>query len=544
MLYPVGSLHILQERLLTISGLRPLDARGCSQNSETIHHDSCVSPVQTTSIIDETSTSITTTSPHVTPAPTLVAQVYRRDVDDHTAVCNEYECSIWDVSSSLLTIVTLPDVNSTSRPPFANNTVPWMSHGNFTMSSTKHPSPLTTGRSTNGSDNTTIVTSRVTVSVLTIMSEGWHQWTPLPTGAGTGTGARPANSANATNYHSPSMPPHWSVWSAPSKAPLHPSPPVFNSSVTASNTANVSYATTKTYVFSGSTVIIPIPAGYESYITSHTITPMAASTDASLVVGGVDRSTLSTSTCWTTDGKPTTRSGTTLAGSSKICWLLSCDYYHRCTDHVSRYPITVDAESTSSALYTNGTIAATATESSSGNHTAMPTTRPHPGVNDTTSAVPSGTLSHSTDHISPTATGGPEVSPMWMPWPPQQNNTGTIQPVSSHSEIDSISTHSSDTTSSSAMPESQTTYGPWLSSTFTSDSGSNQSPAPGPMSEIISSSIESTVTRVVVPIPAETSGNNFQSNGPIANRKRYLQERALAKAGGKAVGQSDDRSGT
>lgn len=326
----------------------------------------------------------------VTPGPILVAQAWRRDVDEKTAVCNGDECSVYDVSSSLITVITLPDATSTPRPPYANGSDTASSQMTGTAPGTGHVSATTAGHSTHHRNDTTTITSR-TVSIITMAPSGWLPWSPNLNASAAGTGDRPLSSMNATKSFRPGAPLSWTTWQ-----PIPTKGPAGNSSLQLNSTLSTfpSYVTTQTFVFADTTIVIPFLPGYAPTLRPDATTKELPSSTSSYETSGRISSFLSTSSCWTTDA-PSVSSTQTMMGNSstKICWLLECDENHSCTDQISRYPITVDGVSTSMAAPSANNTAATTPDPTTGNtdHQSMwvPWPTPSDGSGNSHSAVPS-----------------------------------------------------------------------------------------------------------------------------------------------------------
>lgn len=444
----------------------------------------------------------------ITPGPFLVAQAYRRDVDDNTALCNEEECSIYDVTSRFVTVISLPVANSTTIPPFANNTHSHTPHRTPGVSGTGHVSASAiTRHSSDEPDYTTMDSTYMTFSVLTTTASRWNTWMPIPSGSAAGTGEPPLTSDNATQLHNSIMPPGWASWPLPTRGPNKTSTQLVNTTfVSAGQTFTeevpkhretssfMSYVTTETLVFADTTIFIPIPSEYKSSMAAASTTKTASKSSPSHKASGPKSSTLSTSSCWTTNVQSTSGSHTmAVSASSKICWILSCDEKNRCTDHVTKYPITVDGEST----YT---------------HTAH--------SDDTATAT--ATTPSIIGHVSATATRSDDSLSMWMPWPTERNSTST--PIMSHSTTSIPPSDSVEATLTSSSTF-ESTYSSSSEDSALPGTTYTPSPSPGTFSRELDVSIHSTITRTVIPLPTTTPEAVSALRGMMNNRKRYVMGR-------------------
>lgn len=337
-------------------------------------------------------------------------------------------------------MITLADATSSPRPPYANASDTTGPHNTVTAPGTGHVSATTGGISTHGRNATTTITSR-TVPIVSMTATGWSPWKPTSNASAAATSDQPLNSINATGSgFRPGMPLSWSIWQPmPTRRPtgnssmqlnstfvtegqtsttemLNPTGTSCSSNVTdcTIQTISASFVTTRTFIFADTTIVVPIPAGYASTMKPEATTNSLSISSSTYATSGRISSSLSTSSCWTTTAPSMSDNNTmTAQASSRICWLLECDDNNSCTDHISRYPITVDSESTSIVA-------------PSANAT---TTRPAGTSNNPAFA----TATSSTDHHS-----------MWGPWPTQKNGS-TIDTMSTPSPLASPSPESFDT---------------------------------------------------------------------------------------------------
>ncbi|KAK5950998.1 hypothetical protein OHC33_008070 [Knufia fluminis] len=244
--------------------------------------------------------------------------------------------------------------SGTSRGPFANGTDTAITQG---PTGTGTGRVSATGISSAEANSTTYIRSTITRSVTTFTdSSHWSAWTNWPgasgTGASSGFPASPTSNGPFSNTTS--------------------TPTLINSTfVSAGQTVTTEapsapYTSTATFIFSGTTVEIPIPDSFTNSlpsVSSPARTTPAQST-APFETPAPQASTLTTSCRMTTNFASSGTATAIGASSTLICWGLACDDQHGCYDFVDHYTQTADATvtATSSGPFSNSTASPTTTD--------------------------------------------------------------------------------------------------------------------------------------------------------------------------------------